>query len=131
MPRPYPSMQLRLAFALVAFLTIRPALADIPPYPPKPPQPPGPASATIRGVTMQYQFGYWRGRRWLVAVSGCASGTPACKGRDLADCVVMLGDGSVPTIADLVAADKKAGSGPLQLRIERCAASAASNDLSL
>ena len=30
-----------------------------------------------------------------------------------------------------VAADKKAGAGALQLRIERCAASATSNDLTL
>ena len=43
----------------------------------------------------------------------------------------MQPDGSVPTIPDLIAADKKAGTGPLQLRIERCAASAKSNDLTL
>lgn len=122
------------AFVLVlsmTWLSVWPAGADLAPLPPKPPQPPGPATATIRGLTVQYQFGYWRGRRWLVAVSGCAAGTAACKDHDLVDCVVMLQDGSVPTIPDLIAADKKAGVGALQLRIERCAASATSNDLTL
>ena len=126
----------RLSAALVLImlttpLLVQPAVADLAPRPPAPPQPPGPATATIRGLTVAYQLGYWRGRRWLVAVSSCAAGTAACKDRDLVDCVVMLGDGSVPTIPDLIAADKEAGGGPLQLRIERCAASAKSNDLSL
>lgn len=123
---------MRLSFAvLVLVAAVAPAGADLAPLPPTPPQPPGPATTTIRGLTVGYQLGYWRGRRWLVTVSGCTVGTAACKDRDLVDCVVMLQDGSVPTIPDLIAADKKAGTGPLQLRIERCAASAKSTDLSL
>ena len=116
---------------LMAWGLSGPVGADLAPRPPAPPQPPGPATATIRGLTVAYQLGYFRGRRWLIAVSSCAAGTAACKDRDLVDCVVMQPDGSVPTIPDLIAADKKAGTGPLQLRIERCAASAKSNDLTL
>lgn len=122
--------RLSAAFVLVLLLA-GPASADLAPLPPPPPKPPGPQSAAIRGLTVAYQLGYFRGRRWLVAVTACAAGTAACKDRDLVDCVVMLQDGGVPTISDLIAADKKAGAGPLQLRIERCAASATSNDLSL
>lgn len=124
-------MRLRVIFALLVLSTIRPAGADVGPPPPQPPRPAGPASTTIRGLALDYQYAYWRGRHWLVVISGCASGTAACKDRDLVDCLVMLADGSVPTLSDLIAADKKAGSGPLQLRIERCAASAKSNDLIL
>jgi hypothetical protein len=124
-------MRLRVIFALVVLSMIRPAVADVGPPPPQPPKPAGPASTTIRGLVLDYQYAYWRGRHWLVVISSCASGAAACKDRDLVDCLVMLADGSVPSLADLIAADKKAGTGPLQLRIERCAASAKSNDLIL
>jgi hypothetical protein len=125
---PNPAMRLRVIFALLVLSMICPAGADVGPPPPRPA---GPASTTIRGLALDYQYAYWRGRRWLVVISSCASGTAACKDRDLVDCLVMFADGSVPTLADLIAADKKAASGPLQLRIERCAASAGSNDLIL
>ena len=112
---------MRGVLALAAMLAVRSAAADIAPFPPKPPEPPPPVTATIRGITVGYEYGYWKGRGWHVAITACAEGTAACKDRNIVGCLVMLLDGRAPLIPDLIAQDKLAGAGPLHLRVERCA----------
>jgi hypothetical protein len=59
----------------------------------------------------------------MVIADGCAASQAACKGHDLNGCFVV-GIGAQPLqggdIAALVAAERQAGSTPLQLKLEHC-----------
>lgn len=100
-----------------------PAASDVGPPPPPSPPPPGPDKATIRGVSLTRAWTYWRGRRWMTIVDGCAAAQAACKDRDLKGCfVVGIGDRPLRggDIAAVVAAEQQTGSAPLKLKLENC-----------
>lgn len=107
------------ATAAVLCIGTAAATADVGPPPPQPPPPAGPQSAEIRGVTIANQYGYWRGRRWLVRITGCPAGAPTCA----TGCAVTGIDGRaerVGSVADVVAAEKAAANAPLELMLEAC-----------
>jgi hypothetical protein len=126
-------MHRHFAIAVATLLLAQSAAADIVPGRPakRPDPPPPPSTALIRGITVGYEYGYWKGNGWHVAITACAAETAACKGRNVVGCLVVLSDGSAPVIPDLVAQDKLAGSGPLKLKLERCSADSGGPDLVL
>ena len=106
------------AAALLCLVTAT-ATADVGPAPPQPPPPAGPQSAEVRGVTIANQYGYWRGRRWLVRITGCTAGAATCA----TGCAVTGISGQeqrVASVADVVAAEAKAAGAPLELMLEAC-----------
>ena len=99
------------------------AAADVlPPKPdqrPLPPPPAGPSKAEVRGVEIGNEYGYWRGRRWLVRILRCPAEAATC----VAGCIVdgIAGkEQRVQSVADVVAADKAAAGSPLELMLVAC-----------
>jgi hypothetical protein len=111
-----------LAGLLIFAFALAPVKADIAPPRPHPP-PPGPDKASIRGVDVQQIYTYWRGRRWVTAVDGCAASQAACNGRNLSGCFVIGVDGHAiegGDIALLMALEKSASAAPIKLMLDKC-----------
>jgi hypothetical protein len=112
-----------VAGLLILSFAVAPVKADVGPPPPRPPPPTGPDKASIRGVGVQQVYTYWRGRRWMTAINGCASSQPACSGRDVSSCFVVGANGHAidgGDIALLMASEKSVGASPIKLMLENC-----------
>jgi hypothetical protein len=111
------------SFGLVTLLLVASsASADIAPRP-VPPPPYGPRTAVVRGIAVEQVYTYWMGRRWLVVISNCGSGQPACTGHNLAGCFVTGVNGLViddGNIAALIDSDNASGNAQLKLKLEHC-----------
>jgi hypothetical protein len=102
---------------------LSPVKADVAPPPPTP-RPPGPDKADIRGVGLHLVYTYWKGRRWMMVVNGCAPSQPACGGSDIRGCLV-IGVDDLPVdggaIGLLLAREKSVGAAPIKLMLDHCA----------
>jgi hypothetical protein len=108
-----------LIFAF-ALLSVK---ADVAPYPPAPPPPSGPDKAVIRGIAVRQVYTYWRGRKWMSVIEGCASSQRACNGKDLSECFIVGVDGQyVPSgdIAFLLEWERSAGVSSIRLTLDHC-----------
>ncbi|MDD3445377.1 MAG: hypothetical protein PHS60_08195 [Zavarzinia sp.] len=112
----------RTAICLVLALGILPqARADVGPPQPAPPAPGTITRATIAGIDLEQEWTYFRGRRWMVRVTGCADPeTGACKA--LTGCYIVGVGGNRIEDGDLEAVVRHAESteGPLAVTTDGC-----------